>query len=880
MSEKIVLIDGHSILNRAFYGLPELTNSEGLHTNAVYGFLNIMFKILDEEMPQYLTVAFDTAAPTFRHKMYPAYKGTRKPMPRELSEQVPVIKEVLTAMKVKIIEKEGIEADDVLGTLATRCEKRGLFVTILSGDRDLLQLATDRTKIRIPKTRATGTEMEDYYARDVISRYGVTPTEFIDLKALMGDTSDNIPGVPSIGEKTAAAIIEKYGSVENAFEHADELKPPRAAKMLKEHYELARLSKILSTIKIDADFPYDIEDARLRDMGNAESYALFMRLEFKSMAARVRVRGKADEPPREKFVYRKISDSAESAKIFDKAKAAKDVGAALLSEPNETVKSCDKNLSAPYASPRGAAIALAEGEVYVVVSDGGDFTPHDIFSALEEISRHAAVFAMFNIKDALTDLSGLSEKSCFDCAVASYLINPLSDTDPRKDAGGDDMRDKDGGGEDRYERAAREASLALTSYPGLSKKLDEMEMKELFRDIEMPLVFTLHEMEQNGVRVDAKALAAYGETLGERIKDVEKRIYDETGEKFNLNSPKQLGDILFGKMGLPHGKKTKNGYSTSADVLKKLAPEYKVVSDILDYRQLSKLKSTYADGLANFIREDGRIHCRFNQTATATGRISSAEPNLQNIPVRMELGRRIREVFIPEDGYEFVDADYSQIELRVLTHCSGDERLISAYRDAKDLHRITASEVFHVKADEVTDAQRRNAKAVNFGIIYGISSFGLSEDLSITRKEAEEYIENYFKTYPKVKAYLDSQVAFARERGYVTTIYHRRRPVPEINSKIFSVRSFGERVAMNTPIQGSAADIMKIAMIRVHGKLKSLHMKSRLVLQVHDELLIEAAKEETLRVKEILREEMEHAADLAVPLTCDVNVGKNWLEAK
>lgn len=869
MSEKIVLIDGHSILNRAFYGLPELTNSEGLHTNAVYGFLNIMFKILDEEMPQYLTVAFDTAAPTFRHKMYPAYKGTRKPMPRELSEQVPVIKEVLTAMKVKIIEKEGIEADDVLGTLATRCEKRGLFVTILSGDRDLLQLATDRTKIRIPKTRATGTEMEDYYARDVISRYGVTPTEFIDLKALMGDTSDNIPGVPGIGEKTAAAIIEKYGSVENAFEHADELKPPRAAKMLKEHYELARLSKILSTIKTDADFPYDIEDARLRNMGNAESYALFMRLEFKSMAARVRVRGKADEPPREKFAYRKISDPAEAAKIFDKAKAAKDVGAALLSEPNETVKSGDKNLSAPYASPRGAAIALADDEVYVVVSDGEDFTQRDIFSALEEISRSAAVFAMFNIKDALTDLSGLSEKSCFDCAVASYLINPLSDTDPRKDAG-----------EDRYERAAREASLALTSYPGLSKKLDEMEMKELFRDIEMPLVFTLHEMEQNGVRVDAKALAAYGETLGERIKDVEKRIYDETGEKFNLNSPKQLGDILFGKMGLPHGKKTKNGYSTSADVLKKLAPEYKVASDILDYRQLSKLKSTYADGLANFIREDGRIHCRFNQTATATGRISSAEPNLQNIPVRMELGRRIREVFIPEDGYEFVDADYSQIELRVLTHCSGDERLISAYRDAKDLHRITASEVFHVKADEVTDAQRRNAKAVNFGIIYGISSFGLSEDLSITRKEAEEYIENYFKTYPKVKAYLDSQVAFARERGYVTTIYHRRRPVPEINSKIFSVRSFGERVAMNTPIQGSAADIMKIAMIRVHGKLKSLHMKSRLVLQVHDELLIEAAKEETLRVKEILREEMEHAADLAVPLTCDVNVGKNWLEAK
>ncbi|MBQ8558812.1 MAG: DNA polymerase I [Tyzzerella sp.] len=871
MSDKIVLIDGHSILNRAFYGVPDLTNSEGLHTNAIYGFLNIMFKILEEEKPEYLTVAFDVHAPTFRHEMYADYKGTRKPMMEELRQQVPVMKEVLKAMGVKIIEQAGLEADDLLGTLSKRCEAQGMDVSIISGDRDLLQLATEKVKIRIPKTKQGKTEIEDYYAADVKARYEVTPKEFIDLKALMGDTSDNIPGVPSVGEKTATKIITEYGSIENAFAHVDEIKPPRASKALQEHYDLAQLSKVLATIHVDADFAYDLDQAKLGDLYTEEAYILFQRLQFKNLLSRFEVSAPANKL---EDAFKIITKKSEAEKIFSNAKSQKVVGVSFYKDTKNVLPLFINNVGLT-----GVGVAFGTSDIYVLKTEG-DMSIDYLLNQVEELSKLVEVLSIFGVKEAMEYIPNVNQSACFDAIVAAYLLNPLKNDYDFMDVAREqldiliDVKAED------LQKSFYEAYAAYASYELLTKKLEETGMKKLFDEIEMPLVFTLYDMEKNGVKVEAEALRIYGEQLGNKIVEVEKQIYELTGENFNINSPKQLGVILFEKMGLPHGKKTKTGYSTSADILEKLAPEYPVVSDILKYRQLTKLKSTYADGLANFIQEDGRIHGKFNQTITATGRISSTEPNLQNIPVRMELGRLIRKVFIPEDGYAFVDADYSQIELRILAHCSGDEQLINAYKEARDIHRITASQVFHIPFDEVTDLQRRNAKAVNFGIVYGISSFGLSEDLSITKKEAAQYIENYFNTYPGIKKFLDDAVAHAKENGYVETLFGRRRPVPELSSSNFMQRSFGERVAMNSPIQGTAADIMKIAMIGVNKRLKENQMKSRLVLQVHDELLIEAHQDEVEQVKEILKYEMEHATSLLVPLDVDMHVGENWYEAK
>lgn len=871
MSDKIVLIDGHSILNRAFYGVPDLTNSEGLHTNAIYGFLNIMFKILEEEKPEYLTVAFDVHAPTFRHEMYADYKGTRKPMMEELRQQVPVMKEVLKAMGVKIIEQAGLEADDLLGTLSKRCESQGMDVSIISGDRDLLQLATEKVKIRIPKTKQGKTEVEDYYAADVKARYEVTPKEFIDLKALMGDTSDNIPGVPSVGEKTATKIITEYGSIENAFAHVEEIKPPRASKALQEHYDLAKLSKVLATINVDADFEYELEQAKLGDLYTEEAYVLFQRLQFKNLLSRFEVSAPANKL---EDAFRTITKKSEAEKIFSNAKSQKVVGISLYKDTKNVLP-----LFVGEAGLTGIGLAFGTSDIYVMTTVG-DMSIDYLLNQIEELSKSIEVLSIFGVKEAMEHVPNVNHSSCFDAIVAAYLLNPLKNDYDFMDVAREQLDILIDVKADDLQKSLYEAYAAYASYECLTKKLEDTGMKKLFDEIEMPLVFTLYDMEKNGVKVEAEALKIYGEQLGNKIVEVEKQIYELTGENFNINSPKQLGVILFEKMGLPHGKKTKTGYSTSADILEKLAPEYPVVSDILEYRQLTKLKSTYADGLANFIQEDGRIHGKFNQTITATGRISSTEPNLQNIPIRMELGRLIRKVFIPEDGYVFVDADYSQIELRILAHCSGDEQLIGAYKEARDIHRITASQVFHVPFEEVTDLQRRNAKAVNFGIVYGISSFGLSEDLSITKKEAAQYIENYFNTYPGIKKFLDDAVAHAKENGYVETLFGRRRPVPELSSSNFMQRSFGERVAMNSPIQGTAADIMKIAMIGVNKRLKEKQMKSRLVLQVHDELLIEAHQDEVEQVKEILKYEMEHAASLLVPLDVDMHVGENWYEAK
>ena len=871
MSSKIVLIDGHSILNRAFYGLPDLTNAEGLHTNAIYGFLTIMFKLLEEEKPEYLTVAFDVHAPTFRHKMYAEYKGTRKPMADELRQQVPVIKEVLHAMGVKTIECAGLEADDLIGTLSNRCENEGMEVTVISGDRDLLQLATEHVKIRIPKTKQGKTEIEDYYAKDVEERYQVTPKEFIDLKALMGDTADNIPGVPSIGEKTATKIITQYHSIEEAHEHVDELKPPRASKALSEHWDLAVLSKELATINVKADFPYELSEAKLGNLYTEEAYIFFQKLEFKNLLSRFDVSAPANKV---EDGFKIIASKSEAEKVFVQAEEASTIGAVIFKDLENVLP-----LFADQAGLGGIGLCFSKEESYCIKVEK-DITGEWLLKKLADVAEKAETYAMFHLKESMEQVTIRNQANCFDISVAAYLLNPLKNNYTWEDVAREHLGLMIDEKIDQDMKACYESYVNYASVEVLRQKLRDTKMDTLFRDIEMPLVFTLFDMEQNGIRVEADALKQYGDQLAGKIAELEKEIYEEAGETFNINSPKQLGVVLFENMKLPGGRKTKTGYSTAADVLEKLAPEHPVVAKILEYLQYTKLKSTYADGLANYIQDDGRIHGKFNQTITATGRISSTEPNLQNIPVRMELGRLIRKVFIPEEGYRFVDADYSQIELRVLAHCSGDEHLIQAYKEQSDIHRITASQVFHIPFDEVTPQQRRNAKAVNFGIVYGISSFGLSQDLSITRKEAAKYIDDYFATYPGIKTFLDHAVTHAKEEGYVVTLFGRRRPVPELSSSNFMQRSFGERVAMNSPIQGAAADIIKIAMIRVNQRLKDQKMKSRLVLQVHDELLIEAYEPELDEVQNILKEEMEHAAELKVPLEIDMHTGDNWYEAK
>lgn len=871
MSQKIVLIDGHSILNRAFYGLPDLTNSEGLHTNAVYGFLTILFKILEEETPDYLTVAFDVHAPTFRHEMYADYKGTRKPMAEELRQQVPVMKEVLKAMGIKTIECAGLEADDLLGTLSRRCESEGMEVSVISGDRDLLQLATEHVKIRIPKTKQGRTEVEDYYAEDVKEKYQVTPSEFIDLKALMGDSSDNIPGVPGIGEKTATKIITEYHSIENAHEHADEIKPPRASSAMKEHWDLAVMSKELATINVHADFPYELSEAKLENIYTEEAYAYFQKLQFKNLLSRFDVKAPANQI--EDF-FTEITDRKKAEEILDKAAGAACIGACIFKDTEQVLP-----LFADQAELGGIGISFSPEDTYCICT-GEKISASWLLEQLSRIAGTTGRFSVFDLKADLPYLQIKKEENCFDMAVAAYLLDPLKSHYDYEDVAREHLglmiEDKS----ELYIKVCYEAYTAREASDILMKRLEEAQMDRLFMEIEMPLVFTLFDMEQNGVKINSGALKEYGDQLAVHISMLEQEIYDAAGETFNINSPKQLGVILFEKLKIPGGKKTKTGYSTAADVLEKLAPDYPVIAKVLEYRQYAKLKSTYADGLANFIADDGRIHGKFNQTITATGRISSTEPNLQNIPVRTELGRMIRKVFVPEEGCVFVDADYSQIELRVLAHCSGDAHLIEAYREAKDIHRITASQVFHVPFEEVTDQQRRNAKAVNFGIVYGISSFGLSQDLSITRKEAAKYIDDYFHTYPGIKTFLDDAVTHAKEQGYVVTLFGRRRPVPELSSSNFMQRSFGERVAMNSPIQGTAADIIKIAMTSVNHRLKEEKLDSRLVLQVHDELLIEARKTEVEQVEKILREEMEHAASLDVPLEIDMHTGDNWYEAK
>lgn len=894
MSKKLILIDGHSILNRAFFGIPDLTNSEGIHTNAMYGFLNIMFKFIDEEKPDYITVAFDLSEPTFRHKAYEAYKGTRKPMAPELKQQVPLIKELLRTMNITVIEKAGYEADDIIGTIAKRSAAAGIDVSVISGDRDLLQLAEEKIQIRIPKTKKGVTEVENYYPEDVVALYGVTPLEFIDMKALMGDTSDNIPGAPGVGPKTASAIIQKYHSVDNVLAHLDELKPPKAQKSITENAEQVKMSRFLAEININVPLDYNIENAEIGDFYNPASYELFKKYNFKTMLKRfdkdMTAAPKADAL-KDIVVIQELGDSENIIKkACEVINNGGNLGLSIIHE--------EKCIY-------GLGICLSEKETYFIIKQGF-ITDEYLKDAVQKLgvlsdTNKKRQIRVFDLKEILWAFEKdgnlkISQDAFVDVSIASYLLKPndenyepeqialqyLNITFPSKS----ELFGKAGVQEmlmtkldELAEYACESAYVSLFSADLILKELENENMTELFANIEMPLVFVLYDMQKVGVRVDKEGLKSYGEVLGNRIQVLEKEIYDEAGEEFNINSPKQLGVILFEKMNMPYKKKTKSGYSTAADVLDKLAPEYPFVKKILEYRQLAKLKSTYADGLAAYISEDGRIHGKFNQTITATGRISSTEPNLQNIPIRMELGRQIRKVFIPKEGCVFLDADYSQIELRIMAHMSKDEKLIEAYNMAEDIHRITASQVFGVPFDEVTDLQRRNAKAVNFGIIYGISSFGLSQDLSISRKEASDYIEQYFKTYPKIKGYIDSMVEDAKKTGYSLTMFNRRRPIPELKSSNFMQRSFGERVAMNAPIQGTAADIIKLAMIRVYDALKKGGYKSKLLLQIHDELLVETYPDEIEDVKKIIEDGMKNAVKLSVPLEIDMKQGNNWLEA-
>ena len=952
--KKLLLVDGHSILNRAFYGMPDLTNARGLHTGAVYGFLNILFSQIDDVKPDYLAVAFDVHAPTFRHEAFAEYKGTRKAMPEELREQVPLMKKMLSAMGIVTCEQAGLEADDILGTLAKKAEAQDMDVVLLSGDRDLLQIASDRICIRIPRTRQGQTVIDDFYAAQVIGTYGVTPLQFIEVKALMGDSSDNIPGVPKVGEKTATQLIRDYGSVDGVYAHLEEIKKPALHRNLSENEDLARMSLFLAAIKTDCDVELDTGAAAAGDYYTREAFELCTELGFKNFLSRF---DKAvAEEEEEGLSVREIADREALAElekelleqirragsdeapfvigiwpVLDRAGYGMEQSSVLCGAAvsfssrqkaagkgggnTETDGQADSTgREGASGESRSAGVqcvfvhsAAGEQQDRVGEKELGAFLKNLRISVRETArEEEPAVLSLFNQKDHMplwqidpdAEFCGkVRMEGIMDLLVCSYLANPLKNDYEIEDVANEYLglslqSRKQLFGKLTWQQAAEEDRAAVVSYAcraadalrraavPVREKLRESGMWNLYKQVERPLTFILADMERLGIRIQPEALQAYSAQLAGRIGELEEQIYRETGETFNIASPKQLGEILFGRMGLPGGKKTKTGYSTAAGVLEKLAPDYPVVNDILEYRGLTKLRSTYADGLMAYVADDRRIHTTLTQTITATGRISSTDPNLQNIPMKTDLGRQIRKAFIPRDGYTFTDADYSQIELRILAHMSGDPGLIEAYKENEDIHRITASKVFHTPIEEVTPLQRRNAKAVNFGIVYGISSFGLSQGLSISRQEASEYIRAYFKTYPGIKAFLDGLVASAKKNGYALTMYGRRRPVPELSSSNFMQRSFGERVAMNSPIQGSAADIMKIAMIRVWERLSREQLRSKLILQIHDELLIETAPGEEEAVRRILEEEMENAADLKVRLETDVHSGTDWYMAK
>lgn len=870
---KFLIIDGNSLMYRAYYALPMLTNSEGLHTNAVYGFSMMLIKLLEEEKPDYIAIAFDKKLPTFRHKEYDKYKATRQSMPEELIEQVDILKEVIDGFNIKSLELEGYEADDIIGTVSMLAEQNGISVLIVTGDRDALQLASKTTKIKICKKGIT--QMEEYDDKAVIERYEVTPQQFIDLKGLMGDKSDNIPGIPNIGEKTAIKLIKDFGSIENLLQNTHQLKG-RIRENIENNRELAVLSKKLATIERHIPIEVDFEEYRIKSHNKEKLAELFKRLEFSSLIDNI----KNDETYAEQN-YGNIREWAfvDLKGLMEFIKDRTEIALYPLIYENKI---------------EAIAFAVDNNAVYMEVKDVSDLK--SIFE------NNSLKFISHEIKDFLVQLSyhGMDLNGRYlDTAIMAYLLNP---SEPNYDLDrvlkkylkvdvpsfdgifGKGKNKKNTADVDKKIIADYLCSRAVNLFNLKAKLLsfiEEMDMGKLLLDIEMPLVEVLKSMEVNGFTLDVNVLSELSEKIDARIKQILTDIYDEAGYEFNVNSTKQLGEFLFEKLDLPVIKKTKTGYSTDAEVLEQLVPYNEIISEIIEYRQLTKLKSTYIDGFLTLMDKDNRVHSNFKQMVAATGRISSTEPNLQNIPIREDFGRQIRRAFIPRDKEGLiVSADYSQIELRVLAHISGDNKLIESFINNEDVHLRTASEVFKVPIESVTSEMRRAAKAVNFGIVYGISDFGLSRDLKISRKEAKEYINNYFERYKGVKDYIDNIVKFAKEHGYVMTIMNRRRYIPEINSRNFNQRSFGERMAMNTPIQGSAADIIKMAMVRVYSELKKSKLKSKLILQIHDELIIDTYRDEVEIVKKLLKESMESVIELRVPLVVDIGIGDNWFLAK
>lgn len=868
--EKLLILDGNSLLNRAFYAIPLLTNSEGVHTNATFGFTNMLFKMKEEIKPDYIVTTFDRKAPTFRHEEYKDYKAGRKKMPPELAEQFPIIKEVLNNMAIDIFEIDGFEADDLIGTLSVFAEKQGIEVYIVTGDRDALQLATDNVKVVINKKGMT--EKEIYDKNRMIEDFGVTPTQFIDVKGLMGDKSDNIPGVPGIGEKTAYKLIQQYGSVENVLQNIENINGKKIKENLMEYSEQAVFSKKLATIMTDVPIEMDLNSIKSKENYNVKELKdLFIKLQFNSLLSKLPASGD-EEKEKIKNVEYDVINSLENLESMVKEKSKQ----IYLSFDVENETQYNKiNIKNIYMNSN-------ENSYIINVEDLLKQNSEKTIELLKSLLSGEEEKIVFDVKNANTALNKLGIKFnniLFDIKIAAYLINASKGDYELKTIITDYLK-KVLSDEDN-EIKIKEVSLLPELYIELKNQIEMLHMEELFYKVEMPLIEVLSSMESLGFKVDREKLDSIGDNFKLEIEQTGNEIYNLSGEEFNINSPKQLGKILFEKLDLPVIKKTKTGYSTNAEVLEQLLDKHPIIEKITYYRQLTKLYSTYIEGLKAVIEEDGKIHSNFNQTVTTTGRLSSTEPNLQNIPIKYEMGRAIRKAFVPDDdNCVILSADYSQIELRVLAHIADDENLISAFKEHSDIHAKTASEVFKVPLEEVTKTMRSNAKAVNFGIVYGIGEFSLAKDLKISRKEAKSYIDTYFERYPNVKKYMEDIVAQAKKEYYVKTILNRRRFIPEITASNKIVRSLGERLAMNSPIQGSAADIIKISMVNVYNEIKKRSLKSKLILQVHDELILNVYKDELEEVKDLVKYEMENVIKLHVPLEADVEYGVNWYEAK
>ena len=896
---KLVLVDGNSILNRAFYGImgsKMLTTKDGTPTNAVYGFLAILFKIIDDIKPEFLVVAFDKKGPTKRHKMYDGYKANRKGMPDELACQMPIIKDVLRAMNIDIIEKEGYEGDDILGTLSVFGERQGLEVTILSGDRDTFQLATDKVTIRIPRTKMGKTEEEDFNREKVKEVYGIEPKQLIEVKGLQGDTSDNIPGVPGIGEKTALKLIQEYSSIENLYSEIEKGQAPdvkgKTRERIIENKDLAILSKELGTIDVNSPIEENLEEFKLEEWNNEEVLKLFKELNFNRYIERFHLTEGISEVPEEqeeKFEIKEISIEELKSKInqelfykFSTIEENKDEY--IIKNKIDKIYAYFKDENTVYFSN-----ILGKENILKEIFEDGNIKKYGYKTSTDYLLLKQLGITtkgiVYDAEIAVYDLDPSNMKYKMEDVAYQYLDFSIEEYIKGLGIKKEEQINlfEENSKSNEYENTlnALNAYLIQKLYEKTIKEIKNLNEMDLFNNIEMPLVEVLAEMQYEGIKIEKDKLESFGVELKQNIDELTKEIYDLSGQEFNINSTKQLGEILFEKLKLPVVKKTKTGYSTDVDVLEKLKSEHPIIEKILEYRSLTKLNSTYVEGLKPYINKvTGRIHSYFHQTITATGRISSTEPNLQNIPTRIELGKRLRKAFVPKEGYVFIDADYSQIELRVLAHISQDENMINAFKHDEDIHKQAASNVFNVPIEEVTKEQRSHAKAVNFGIVYGISDFGLGEQIGVSRKKAKDYINQYLEKYSGIKKFMDDIVEKAKEQGYVETLFNRRRYIPELKSKNFNIRQFGSRAAMNTPIQGTAADIMKIAMINVYKKLKEEKLESKLILQIHDELLIEAKEDEKERVKNILQSCMENAIKLDVPLKAEVSEAYNWYELK